>query len=170
MSITVVQAWKNNGPVGGSWISTCRDFPLNRLPWLAMVIHFLFCSGYSPVFSLTFQIKSPAFSRAVQIKGGAFQQEWRHSVIWQVNSIHKRSEFPSTHLCAAITNIYVDQNRLRGDNKGQHGISILTSVSVPFKSSKLLHSAMNMWEQMDRKPFLGKGDLKASKMTNSSFF
>lgn len=53
--------------------------------------------------------------------------------------------------------------------KGQHGSSVPTSVSVPFKSSKLSHSVMNPGEQMDKKPSLGKGDQKASEMTNSSF-
>lgn len=56
-----------------------------------------------------------------------------------------------------------------GEKRGQHGSSIPTSVSVPFKSPKLSHSVTNLGQQTDEKPFLGKGDQKASKMTNSSF-
>lgn len=35
---------------------------------IAMFIHFLFCSGYSHVFSLMFQIKCPIFSTPYQIQ------------------------------------------------------------------------------------------------------
>lgn len=46
-------------------------------------------------------------------------------------------------------------------SKGQHGSPIPTSVSVPFKSSKLSQSVMKLGKQRDKKAISRKGGQKS---------
>lgn len=60
-----------------------------------------------------------------------------------------------------ITNIDADQNRCTGEEKEQLGSSIPTSVSMLVKPSNLSYSAMTLRQQMNKKAFLGEGELKS---------
>lgn len=122
------------------------------------------------VFSnISYQVLCTCQSSSDQERGICAEE--KHSVIWQLK-LHSQKEWIPKNFHVPLSQVSMltridSEGRSKKRKKGQHGSSIPTSVSVPFKSSKLFQSVMKLEKQRDKKPFLGKEDQKASKMANS---